>query len=718
MLLAGLGMPTPAGGKFLDASTPAVNNLGQIVFRGDVALQGISGLFLDSGGSITQLVADGTQAASGDVLFPTSPAINDAGTVVFLSFTRAGLFVQSNGAVNRLVAPGDAAPGNDTFLDIQSCSINQRGDVLFKAFLLSGNTGIYLASAGMITKVAETGDFLNGGIIFTFLGAPSLNDLGQVVVAGLANGPVAASGVYLFSNGSLTVPVPDSTPLSTGGSLSFVTAAAVNNSGQIALISQTSNGPSGSQGVFLASAGSLSQIMTPGQPLPGGDTLTTPFALLIDASGQIVFVSRTRLHTDALFRYNSRNLVFIAKQGDPVPTQSAFVFPIAYSLSSERVLVFGSTFPGGTGLFSASKGDASDVKLVAHNSQQFSTEGVIEGFFENFEMNAKGDVVFNSDLSGGHGIVFHKAPGRKLTALVHASFDGTGDISPDGTPFLGVRQVSINAKDQYGFAAFTSAQSGIYLSDHGVIRLAVDANTPLSDGSGTLGTVSSNALNDQGQIAVFAQPFPSPNGIFLMSAGQLSTVARDGDAAPGGGTYSLGFPDPAYGPSLNSAGSVAFAADLSTGGRAVFVSSNGAASRIAGPGDAAPGGGSFVSADSPRVNALGQVAFFGQTSVGGFGAFVFSGGSISKVATSGDAALPSLTFTYVGAPVMNDLGEIAFGADLSDGTVATFLATPVSGSGALANAPKAGTMQRSWTNRERVQALKARHPRPLTHESR
>jgi hypothetical protein len=355
---------------------------------------------------------------------------------------------------------------------------------------------------------------------------------------------------------------------------------------------------------------------------------------------------------------------------------------------------------------------------VAHVGQKFGNQGVIQGFFENFEISAKGDVVFNSDLSGGHSIIFHKAAGQNLTALVHASFDGTGDISPDGTPFLGVRQVSINSKGQYGFAAFTSSGSGIYLSDHGVTSLAVDANALLPDGSGPLGTVSSNALNDRGQIAFLAQAFPSPNAIILSSAGQLTSIARDGDAAPGGGNYSLGFPDPAFGPEINDAGSVAFAADLSTGGRGVFLSTGDAVSRIAGPGDAAPGGGSFVSCDSPRINSLGQVAFFGQTSTGRFGAFVFSGGSISKVAATGDIALSGINFTYVGSPFVNDLGEIAFGADLSDGTVATFLATPVTVASQAVSSVRAATPQRIWISPGQALVLKARHPRPLAHSGR
>lgn len=717
-LLAALGTGAPGGGKFLAASDPAINQTGQVVFRGETAMPNSSGLFLYSAGNISQVVADGTLSTSGDVLYPTTPSINDSGTIVFLGFNRNGIFVSSNGAVHRLVVPGDAAPDSDIFIDFQSCSINQRGDIVFRATLLSGNTGIFLASGTTTTKVAATGDFLNGGVIFTFLGDVSFNDLGQVVVAGLANGPASSSGVYLFTNGSLTVAVPDFSPLPTGGTLTLITDAALNDSGQIALLSQTSNDPGGRTGVFVSSGGSLSQIMVPGQVLPGGDALTSTFGLSLDEAGRVVFLSRALQHNDALFRWNAPNLFRIAEQGDSVAAKPAFIFPTAYGLSSGRVLVFSNTFPGGIGLFSAGKADASDVKLVAHVGQKLGNQGVIQGFFENFEISAKGDVIFNSDLSGGHSIIFHKAPGQYLTPIVRASFDGSGDISPDGTPFLGVREVSITSNGRYGFVGFTAAQSGIYLSDHGVISLAVDNGALLPDGSGPLGSVSSHALNEQGQIAFFAQPFPLPNGIFFSSGGQFISIARDGDAAPGGGDYSLPYPDATFGPALSSSGSIAFAADLSTGGRALFASAGSIVNRIVGPGDPVPGGGTFLMADSPRLNSLGQVAFSGVLTDGSVGAFVFAGGALSRVAAAGDAALPGVDFVYIGAPLINDLGEIAFGAELSDGTVATFLATPVTVSLSAQHSSQSLSNPRQPVGRGQAYVVKAKLPRPLRHGNR
>ena len=713
-LLVGLGTPAPGGGTFLGADTPSINSVGEIVFRGNAAAPSSSGLFLYSSGTITQIVQDLAQSTSGDVVYPTKPSLAENGTVVFLSFTQNGLFAVSNGIISRLFAVGDSTPTGDTFLNFQSCAINKNGDIVFTAFLFSGNRAIFLESGGTLTKVVSSGDVLPGGaIVFTFLGDPSLNDLGQVAVAGLANGAATDSGVYLYSNGGLTIPVPAFSPAPDGGLFTIINSAALNNLGQIAFTGQTSNDSNGQESLFLLSNGLIAQLTAPGQISPGGDKFTSPFGTLaLDSAGRVVFTSRLKQHSDGLFRFNGAKVLRIAGQGDPVQSKPAFIFPVAYGLGSQRVLLFGSTFPGGTGLFSASKSNPTDVKLVAHDGQNFRAEGAIEGFFENFETNSKGDIVFNSDLSGGHSFIFHRAPGQNLAPIVKASFDGTGDISPDGSPFLGVRQVSVNDLGQIGFAAFTQLHGGIYLSMNGLISLAVDDNSVLPDGSGTLGAVSSHALNHAGQIAFFAQSFPVANGMYLLSSGQLTALARDGSPAPGGGLYSLGYPDPAYGPSLDSTGDVAFSADLSTGGRAVFLWSQGVVRRIAGPADSVPRGGSFSSVDSPRLNAGGQLVFFGETSDGRFGAFLYSQGTISKIALSGDPAALGGTLTFVGSPFINDAGEVAFGVDLSDGTASTYVAVPV----AVASQP--GSLSKTTSlpqHRTPAAVYRSFHPHPKTH---
>jgi len=717
-IIAGFGDPAPGGGIFIDASKPSLTSNGNVVFRADATAPSNSGLFLSSGGTISLLVADGAVAASGDVVFPNSPSANGNGEVAFVSFTANGLFLFSNGSITKLAGPGDAAPGGGTFSSFSSPAINEVGQVVFSA-VASGRRGIFLASSGGITKIVAAGDtFADGGVFFAPLGNPSLDNAGEVAFAGLSNGPATDSGVFLFSNGHLSIVVPAFTTLGSGLNLQ-PTAASVSDGGKIAFLAQLL-GTGGSTAVFLFSQGTVTQLMNPGQPSPDGDTFADAFGVQINASGQVVFASRLLLHNDALYLVSGGNTVRVAGQGDTVAREPKFEFPFAFGFSnSGEVLVFDQTFPGGIGLYNASSGRGpATVTLDAHVGQAFGTDGVIQGFFENFTMNANGQVVFDSDLSGGTSGIFLKS-GQTLSRVVRASLTGNGDPAPGGGTFLGVRQSSISSSGaNIAFSAFTLTDIGIYVSSNGQITLAVDGNALLPDGTGVFGTVSLNAINDQGQIAFLAQPFPSPNGMYVGANGQFRLIAQDGDPAPGGDSFSLGFPDPRFGPVINNNGDVAFAADLAFGGRAVFLFHQGTLTRIAGPGDLSPDGGTFFSADAPTINASGQIAFSGETSATGFGVYLFSAGAISKVAVPGDRTAAHTTIVFADQPQVNDLGEVAFGADLSTGDTAVFVARPiVEDDGDSADfLPESGT-ERAVTPVSR-EWLKARHPRNFSFEQR
>jgi hypothetical protein len=120
--------------------------------------------------------------------------------------------------------------------------------------------------------------------------------------------------------------------------------------------------------------------------------------------------------------------------------------------------------------------------------------------------------------------------------------------------------------------------------------------------------------------------------MFTVSNGTLSVLALNGATAPGGGNFLLPSWDYRFGPVMNDNGNVAFATYLdASNARGVFLFANNTLTRIAGPGDSAPGGGSFLSADFPSINASGQVAFKGQTATG-TGVFLYNNGKITKVA--------------------------------------------------------------------------------------
>lgn len=82
---------------------------------------------------------------------------------------------------------------------------------------------------------------------------------------------------------------------------------------------------------------------------------------------------------------------------------------------------------------------------------------------------------------------------------------------------------------------------------------------------GTFETVGNGSLNDAGQVA-FSGSYDRTSAIFLGTDEEIHTVARSGDPAPGGGTFSLRLPFPRL-----KAGNLTFSSNLSTGETGVFV---------------------------------------------------------------------------------------------------------------------------------------------------
>ena len=105
------------------------------------------------------------------------------------------------------------------------------------------------------------------------------------------------------------------------------------------------------------------------------------------------------------------------------------------------------------------------------------------------------------------------------------------------------------------------------------------------------------------------------HGIFLSSGGQLSQIARSGQAVPGGKERlrrtSIASRE------LNNSGTVAFSASMNgtTGGASddegIYRFSGGSLSQVARRGQIAPdGNGTFGSMFGPVLNDSGEIAFF------------------------------------------------------------------------------------------------------------
>jgi hypothetical protein len=219
--------------------------------------------------------------------------------------------------------------------------------------------------------------------------------------------------------------------------------------------------------------------------------------------------------------------------------------------------------------------------------------------------------------------------------------------------------------------------------------------TGINFGGSSAYDISYPELNDIGQIAFRATTLtgsgvdPTNNsGIWLDRSGSLALVVREGDHPPGmpsGVTFGA-FGENSSVLALNNASQIAFRAPLTGTGVVPFVNDagiwsegSGSLALVARTGDPAPGLPSGVNFDTilhPALNNQGQIAFQGylvgtgvDPLVNSRGIWFGKSGSLAMVARAGDhapGAADGVNFSRFYLNVLNDAGQIAFGADLTD----------------------------------------------------
>jgi hypothetical protein len=166
------------------------------------------------------------------------------------------------------------------------------------------------------------------------------------------------------------------------------------------------------------------------------------------------------------------------------------------------------------------------------------------------------------------------------------------------------------------------------------------------------------------------------------ASGQIETIASIGDPLPGGGTLVSAIPL-----GLNNAGDVLFANLLNPAmigsPVALYLRSGGQTVRVAGPGDAMPGGGQ------------GDVAFNAALDTKDEGVYLYSKGTLSLITKTGadipgvgtlfdveegSPTAPGVPAIPAGAPapyvLLGDQGQVVFPATLKDARIGLLLATP------------------------------------------
>ncbi len=299
------------------------------------------------------------------------------------------------------------------------------------------------------------------------------------------------------------------------------------------------------------------------------------------------------------------------------------------SFSFKPLAFLGDTFPGGA--------------IPGAGTGQFTFD------FEPGGINNKGQVVFGADLStGGEGTFFADAKG-KITAMAR-----TGDKSPDGATFgpvflgaLNLNNAGVSAiafhRDGYNFPSLLENGSGLYRFDAPGRDLSVillpGAGEPGNPGHVFHGYGFQPQINNLGTTTFKAiidttlgpgNPPDSPSGLGVGSftidaSGVISKVARPGDPAPGGSVFdyassgwSNDLGDVAFTGHVLEDPSIQFTASFPAGNQifeaeSVFLRDHvtGQITTIARQGENAPGGGKFDNAYGQKINNSGQIAYIG-----------------------------------------------------------------------------------------------------------
>jgi hypothetical protein len=415
------------------------------------------------------------------------------------------------------------------------------------------------------------------------------------------------------------------------------------------------------------SAYSFTTIAFLGDPAPGGGNFTFDFEpSVLNNRGEVPFVADVTTGGEGVFVWLGGQLTQIMRSGQPAPGGGTFGFTelgrlgvneggdIAIPFSLEPFDFNPLAFNSGLFRFSHS---TQTLSRVAGPGTPVPGGEHLEGVFFQTAMNNRGDIVFSGIVTGG-------------------DIDPT---SPPGELGLGV---------------------GLFLADkHGTISSVVRPGDP-APGGGTFDMAINGSINNGGDIAFGGHVAGDEcidigfsicgESVYLKDAatGIIQSIAHQGDPAPGGGVFRL-----AFGAVVNSRDDVVFIGDLTPAPDVgntlgVFLFSKGTTIAVARPGDAMPGGGTFMTADffdaTYDLNQSGDVSFaatldtVNADGIADTGLYVFSKGSVRLVARTGTIIPGVGTIASVGLPggVINERGQVFFFATLSDGKTVLLVATP------------------------------------------
>jgi hypothetical protein len=352
--------------------------------------------------------------------------------------------------------------------------------------------------------------------------------------------------------------------------------------------------------------------------------------------------------------------VLVARSGTSAPaggTYGSFEIPV---VGASGQVAFIANLTGGSspqGIFVGAPGALQTVVLqgtaapAGGNYGSFSSQPVV--------VNGSGQVTFYADLTGGSstGGSFLAVPGSVQTVALK------GTAAPAGGNYTGIGTPALSASGQVAFQSALSGPEteGIFAGVPGALQTVAIRGAPAPGGS-TYGQLNGVTMNSSGQVAFEGVRSIGDTGLFFGTPGAIQAVALQGSPAPGGGNYGL----LGSAPELSSTGLLTFRAGL-TGtfaNHAVFAGAPGDLQTVASQGSGAPAGGSYNNLVVPVINDSGQVAFHATLTGGSSnqGIFVGTPGSVQALALQNTPAPGGGTFSSLDSisHIVNASGQVAF----------------------------------------------------------
>jgi hypothetical protein len=494
------------GSAFAFPDGVSINESGQVAFGGvnNNGSEKFEGLFQYSGGQYNVILSTGTTMPDGSTLnFPFAVSINNAGQIAFGSSTIVGTstglgtYIFSAGNLTEVAVSGESAPNGDVFSDSgeYNVQINDSGQVLLLSPMTYHADALFSFSARKLTYVAGEGDHVSETPAFEYPTPVAIAANNEVLFSDFTF--PGGSGYFLVSpqtgNHVSISFVANSTTSVSDGDLDYIQAAAMNDSGEVAMVADTSE----DYGNILLDSGTGLNIVA-GGPI---NSVSPSEPVSINNSGQVAFYGYA----------SSGSGVFLYSNGQStlLPGTSGFLSSLALNDSNAMAFFSMPTPPNQNGIYSYANGVVTGLAL---NGQSAPGGGDFSYSYGSPRfgpvINESGATAFAAPLSVSDDSGIFLSANGKLSRIV-----GTGDLAADGSTFETVDSPSINASGEIAFWGATTSEIGIFVYGNGAITKVAGTGDVI--GKETLAYLDYPRITDSGDIAFLSLLSDGTTAIYL-----------------------------------------------------------------------------------------------------------------------------------------------------------------------------------------------------------